>query len=576
VSASVSPQEREDRRPALTGSSDDETNVLRHYVGVVRRRWVWIALGLAVGLVGGFVSTLFVTTKVDPNHYYKATNTLIASTNSSSTGAVSQSVNTQTAAFLIHSSDVVDKVAKQVGMTSTQVSQLLTGTARSDVNGVDITAISTDPQKAVDLANTGAKVLNAYVLQQNNLQFAQQRDEIEHQLDSLSHQQDQLEAQLAQPGANRDLINAQLDGVVNQYRLVYETFQQLANQGPPSSGLSSSATATPVQISSRGYQYRLAQNEDSSGRINTAASSTGPTFDETDLSSAPPVSKKLRIAIGAAAGLIMGVATAFLVEAWDDRVRRRERVEALTGMPVIAEIPKLTREQARDHAIPAIDAPGSRAAERYRAARTSILFSLAQLDRPDPQVAPVVMVTSPNPGEGKTTTVASLAAVFGDNGLRTLVIDGDFRKPAVARYLAPSLNLLQPEVPVETRLGGVWFLAAPRGVESPAEAVARLRKAVAELRADYDLVVLDTPPMLTTNDASDLLAVSDAVVLVLRSGQTRSGPTQRVATILARFRAEVLGVVFNGCDEHELDSYYGYGYGYGYGEGPSGTETRAD
>ena len=72
----------------------------------------------------------------------------------------------------------------------------------------------------------------------------------------------------------------------------------------------------------------------------------------------------------------MGTATAFLVEAWDDRVRRRERVEALTGLPVIAEIPKLTREQARDHAIPAIDAPGSRAAERYRAARTSILFAL--------------------------------------------------------------------------------------------------------------------------------------------------------------------------------------------------------
>ena len=73
--------------------------------------------------------------------------------------------------------------------------------------------------------------------------------------------------------------------------------------------------------------------------------------------------------------------------------------------------------------------------------------------------------------------------------------------------------------------------------------------------------------MLTTNDASDLLASADAVVLVLRAGQTRSGPAQRVSVVLARFRAEVLGVVLNGCDDSEMDNYYGYGYGYGEGPG---------
>ncbi len=201
--------------------------------------------------------------------------------------------------------------------------------------------------------------------------------------------------------------------------------------------MSTAAPATPVQISGRAYQYRLSQNINSRGQIN-GVTPAAPTFDETDLSSAPPVSKKLRVLIGAAAGLIMGVATAFLVEAWDDRLRRRDRVETITGFPVIAEIPKLTRQQARDHSIPAVDAAGSRAAERYRAARTAILFGLDHVGRSDrgpatgPALAPVVMVTSPNPGEGKTTTVASLAAVLGDNGLRTLVIDCDFRKPAVA------------------------------------------------------------------------------------------------------------------------------------------------
>ncbi len=109
------------------------------------------------------------------------------------------------------------------------------------------------------------------------------------------------------------------------------------------------------------------------------------------------------------------------------------------------------------------------------------------------------------------------------------------------------------------------FLAAPRSVEGPADAVTRLRQAVAEFRTKFDLVLLDTPPMLTTNDASDLLGVADAVVLVLRAGQTRTGPAQRVSIVLSRFRAEVLGVVFNGCEDAEMESYYGYGDSYAYG-----------
>ncbi len=550
--------------------ADDESNVLRHYVGVLRRRYLWIVLGLVVGLVGGFVSTLFVTTRVDPNKYFKATNTLIAPTTTDASGATNPVVNVQTAAFLVNSAQVTDKVAQQLHLPPETVGNLVTATARSDVNAIDVTAISTNPKQAVALANAAAAELNQYVVAANEVQFSQQLKSINDKLDSLKTQQSNLESQLTQPGANKDIINAELDSVVNQYRLVYENFQTLATNGAPTGEMSTEHAATPVQINGRAYSYRLAQNENSRGLV-TNAQTTPPTFDETDLSTAPPVSKKLRLVIGGAAGLVMGTATAFLVEAWDDRLRRRDRVEALTGLPVIAEIPKLTREQARDHAIPAIDAPGSRAAERYRAARTSILFSLGQVatraGSPEAGLAPVVMVTSPNPGEGKTTTVASLAGVFGDNGMRTLVIDGDFRKPAVARYLAPVLNLVEPGQPVETRLDGVSFLAAPRDVDSPADAVASLRKAVFALREQFDIVLLDTPPMLTTNDASDLLASADAVVLVLRAGQTRSGPAQRVSVVLARFRAEVLGVVLNGCDDSEMDNYYGYGYGYGEGPG---------
>jgi Mrp family chromosome partitioning ATPase len=174
------------------------------------------------------------------------------------------------------------------------------------------------------------------------------------------------------------------------------------------------------------------------------------------------------------------------------------------------------------------------------------------------------MVTSPSPAEGKSTSVASLAAAFADNGLRTLVVDGDFRRPAVARYLSPVPNLVDPERPATTRIDGVSFIAAPRNVDTPADAVYRLRRSIAQWQDQFDVVLLDTPPMLTTNDATDLLAAADAVVLVLRAGQTRTGPAERVANVLTRFRADVLGIVLNGCDNADMDPYYAYGYGYGY------------
>ncbi len=96
--------------------------------------------------------------------------------------------------------------------------------------------------------------------------------------------------------------------------------------------------------------------------------------------------------------------------------------------------------------------------------------------------------------------------------------------------------------------------------------VFELRRLIASRQDDFDVIVVDTPPMLTTNDATDLLAAADAVVLVLRSGHTRTASAQRAATVLSRLRADVLGVVLNGCDRKDMDTYYAYGYYYGSGE----------
>src|SRR5689334_13119310 len=98
----------------MNTSAGVESNELRYYVGVIRRRWLWVALGLLVGLAAGFASTLLVKEERDPNRYYKATNTLVVN----GSGTNQTAPNLTQSAFLIRSAEVVDRLAAQLGMSS--------------------------------------------------------------------------------------------------------------------------------------------------------------------------------------------------------------------------------------------------------------------------------------------------------------------------------------------------------------------------------------------------------------------------------------------------------------------------
>ncbi len=164
----------------------------------------------------------------------------------------------------------------------------------------------------------------------------------------------------------------------------------------------------------------------------------------------------------------------------------------------------------------------------------------------------VVMVTSPGPGEGKTTTVSNLAAVLAEGGLSVLVINCDFRRPRIQKYLLekasdprrrPTSSGSSPRParsgpsPPRCR-GSAWSPASARATSTPTRSRSwRVQKRlIAFARLHYDIVLLDTAPFLTTNDASELLADSDAVIWSVRCGKTRkrSGPPHRRAAVPAR------------------------------------------
>jgi capsular exopolysaccharide synthesis family protein len=212
-------------------------------------------------------------------------------------------------------------------------------------------------------------------------------------------------------------------------------------------------------------------------------------------------------------------------------------------------------------------------AESYRALRTSLLLS--SIGAPPK----IILVTSALPQEGKTTTSINTAVVLAQKGTRVLLIDADLRRPSIHKTLgmgpkAGLSNVLTGSTAVQaaiTRsnvLPNLFVLPAGTPPPNPAELLAsiNMKDLLTELRDEYDHIVIDTPPTLSVTDAVVMSTWADAVVLVIRSGQTTKQALRRSREILLQVNARVAGVLLNAADLTSPDYYYYYEYQGKYGQ----------
>jgi succinoglycan biosynthesis transport protein ExoP len=295
--------------------------------------------------------------------------------------------------------------------------------------------------------------------------------------------------------------------------------------------------------------------------------------------SEPNIPRNLSFAL--VLGVISGVGLAFLLENMDNTVRTPEQAQAISGLPSLGMIPlgskstnhgstakrlALTASKEVVETVTQVR-PQSQMAESYRALRTSLLLS--NLGAPPK----VIMVTSARPQEGKTTTSINTAIVLAQKGVRVLLIDADLRRPSVHKTLGmgPRSGLsnvltgsanLQQTITSSPILPNLLILPAGTPPPNPAELLAssNMRDMIAELRQQFDHIVIDTPPTLSVTDAVVLSPCADASILVIRSGQTTKQALRRSRDILMQVNAHVAGVLLNAVDLTSPDYYYYYEY----------------
>ncbi len=283
--------------------------------------------------------------------------------------------------------------------------------------------------------------------------------------------------------------------------------------------------------------------------------------------SEPNIPRNLSFAL--VLGVISGVGLAFLLENMDNTVRTPEQAQAISGLPSLGMIPlgsksanhgatgkrlALTASKEVVETVTLVR-PQSQMAESYRALRTSLLLS--NLGAPPK----VIMVTSARPQEGKTTTSINSAIVLAQKGVRVLLVDADLRRPSIHKTLGmgPRSGLsnvltgsatVQQTIATSPILPNLFIMPAGTPPPNPAELLAssHMRDLLAELREQFDHIVIDTPPTLSVTDAVVLSPRADATILVIRSGQTTKQALRRARDILMQVNAHVAGVLLNAVD----------------------------
>ncbi|RGA00541.1 polysaccharide biosynthesis tyrosine autokinase [Microbispora triticiradicis] len=303
-------------------------------------------------------------------------------------------------------------------------------------------------------------------------------------------------------------------------------------------------------------------------------------IDEAEVPREPVAPQPLtNMALGALIALFAAVSGLVLRDRLDTTVKTAETLQKVARSSILGVIGY--ERDAKRHPLILRDQGRSSRSEAFRSLRTNLQF--IGVDRQPKSL----VVTSCLPGEGKSSTSANLAITMAQAGWRVVLVDADLRRPSVPRYLGIEGGTGLTDVLIErARLHdviqtwgqqGLSVLPSGRIPPNPSELLGSrgMRTVLAQLTEEYDMVIIDAPPLLPVTDAAALGAICDGALLVVRHGKTRREQVLRAAELLSSINARLVGTVLNFVPAKH-GSYYGYGYGYGYGYDAAAQEATPE
>lgn len=518
---------------------------LRQLMNIARRRW-WIVVLLM--LVAG--SSAYIASSRETSMYSASATMLVSpglSTSNTDYNALRSSQQlAESYQQIAMSESMRDRVAAALGgddLFSESSPTDYSASAMQDSQILRITATSADPEEAALVANTVVTEFQDYIADQTAERAKTTRSGMDEQIAALQQRQDDLDQQIADVRADSNTDDA------NAQRKIDDLTSERSNISQSIMDLQTNVITLDTQMAA------------SSAQIQTLDSAQEP---EVPFSPQP----KRSLLLGLFVGALLGAGLVALLEFLDNTVKPESNVSALTGAPVLATVAQLQKLEPGGRQVYTMSQPQSAASESMRLLRTNLEFASAS------KSIGSITVTSPSPGEGKSTTTANLGVVMAQSGLTVAIIDGDLRKPTLHRIFGVESDtglttlLTHPDTSWETvarkvALPGLFLIPSGPIPPNPSDLLGsdRFSRLIDSIKADVDLVIIDSSPVLSASDSLSISRHTDGVILVCQSHKTRTDALRIASHSLHQGGIRIIGVVLNRQKGQQGASYYGEYYG---------------
>lgn len=495
--------------------------------------WLWLLILAAV--IAGAASYFF-SIRMMP--IYQSSTTVLVNeapaTKATDYSSVMMSEQlTSTYSQMMAKDPVLLKVAEKIGLANPieEIKDWITVTPVRDTQLIQVTVETNDPVQSAAIANEIVTVFAGQIQEIQTQRFAQSKSTLAAQLADIEKQIAAYSKQAENATTSDE--KERLDAKVAQYREIYSNLLLSYEQ---------------VRLSEAQAVSSVVQVEPAS-----------PNF--------TPVKPKVlqNTLLAAVVGFLLAAGAVVAREALDDTIKTPEEISRKFRLPVLGVI---NHHHTDKGALITLTDPRSPTAEAYRTLRTNVSYT--SVDTP----LRTLMVTSAEPGEGKTTTISNLGVVMAQNGRKVIVADCDLRHPRVHTYFnlenrfgMANLFTQPDELPLNgslqhTSLDSLAVVTTGSLPPNPAELLGsrKMQTILETMRRQAEVVLLDTPPTLAVTDAAVLAPTLDGVLLVVRPGKTRASALRQTLEQLRQVKANVLGVVLN--DVVTRGRPYGYHYKY--------------